>query len=274
MVKCPSRIRELLPDLKDYKRCSKAITRGSLLGFCAGVIPGGGAVLASFLSYATEKKFARNPEEFGKGAIEGVAGPETANNAAASGAFVPLLTLGIPSNVIMALLMGAFMLHGVTPGPFILKEHAPLFWAIITSMYLGNVILVILNLPLIKFFVKIIEIPYNILSPLILFVCMIGAYTINNRQEDIFLMIIFGFLGYLMRKFDYEAAPLMLAFILGPLLEKSLRQGLIISQGSPLIFFYSPICIGLMTVTAIFVLSPIIAAAIKGHRRDAEKSRV
>lgn len=265
-VKCPEKLRELLPNRKDWKASIKPIGRGSVLGFLVGILPGGGAVVASFLSYAAEKKLAKNPERFGKGAIEGVAGPESANNAAASGAFVPLLTLGIPSNVVMALLMGAFMIHGVTPGPFILKERPDLFWGIITSMYIGNIILLILNVPLIKIFVKIIEIPYVLLSPLIIFICLIGAYSINNKAQDILLMIIFGFVGYLMRKFDYEAAPLMLAFVLGPMLEKSLRQSLVISQGSPLIFFNRPISLALMAVTLLFVLSPIVTMFLKRHR--------
>jgi putative tricarboxylic transport membrane protein len=265
-VKCPEKLRELLPNRKDWKASIKPIGRGSVLGFLVGILPGGGAVVASFLSYAAEKKLAKNPERFGKGAIEGVAGPESANNAAASGAFVPLLTLGIPSNVVMALLMGAFMIHGVTPGPFILKERPDLFWGIITSMYIGNIILLILNVPLIKIFVKIIEIPYVLLSPLIIFICLIGAYSINNKALDILLMIIFGFVGYLMRKFDYEAAPLMLAFVLGPMLEKSLRQSLVISQGSPLIFFNRPISLALMAVTLLFVLSPIVTMFLKRQR--------
>jgi putative tricarboxylic transport membrane protein len=266
MIKCPKKLRELLPNRKDWKASIKPIGRGSVLGFLVGILPGGGAVIASFLSYAVEKKFAKNPEKFGKGAIEGVAGPESANNAASSGAFVPLLTLGIPSNVVMALLIGAFMVHGVTPGPFILKQCPDLFWGIVTSMYIGNIILLILNVPLIKLFVKIIEIPYVLLSPLIVFVCMIGAYSINNNPVDILLMIVFGVMGYLMRKFDYEAAPLMLAYVLGPMLEKSLRQSLIISQGSPLIFFYRPISMGLMAVTLLFIVSPLFTIVLRRYR--------
>ncbi len=266
MVKCPSRLRELLPDLKDWKISAMPIGRGTILGFLLGILPGGGAVIASFASYAMEKRFSRNPEKFGKGAIEGVAGPESANNSAASGAFVPLLTLGIPSNVVMALLIGAFMLHGVTPGPFILKQHPDVFWGIITSMYIGNVILLILNVPLIKFFVKIIEIPFALLSPLIVFICVIGAYSINNSSLDILLMIIFGFLGYLMRKFDFEPASLMLAFILGPMLEKSLRQSLIFSHGNPMIFFYRPISLVLALVTLFFIVSPVFTIFLRHHR--------
>lgn len=265
-VKCPDTLRELLPDRQDWKRSLKPIGRGSILGFLLGILPGGGAVIASFASYALEKKLTLYPQDFGKGAIEGVAGPESANNAAASGAFVPLLTLGIPSNVVMALLVGAFMIHGVTPGPFMLKEQPQVFWGIITSMYIGNMILLVLNVPLIKFFVKIIEVPYAILSVLIVFICLIGAYSIHNNSVDILLMIIFGALGYVMRKFEYEPAPLMLAFIIGPLLEKSLRQSLIMEQGNPMIFITSPISAGLLLVTALFVFSPLLMKLIKSQR--------
>jgi len=266
-AKCPKKLKELLPNRKDWKTSLKPIGRGSVLGFLVGILPGGGAVIASFLSYAVEKRFAKNPEKFGKGAIEGVAGPESANNAASSGAFVPLLTLGIPSNVVMALLIGAFMVHGVTPGPFILKQRPDLFWGIVTSMYIGNIILLILNVPLIKVFVKIIEIPYVLLSPLIIFVCMIGAYSINNNPVDILLMTVFGIMGYLIRKFNYDAAPLMLAYVLGPMLEKSVRQSLIISQGNPLIFFHRPISMGLMAVTLFFILSPLLTIILKRRYR-------
>jgi putative tricarboxylic transport membrane protein len=262
-VKYPSRLRELLPDRKDWKTSAKPIARGTVLGFLLGILPGGGALLASFASYAVEKKFSRNPKKFGKGAIEGVAGPEAANNAGVSGAFIPLLTLGIPTNVVMAVMMGAFLLHGVIPGPLIIKENPHIFWAVITSMYIGNIILLILNVPLIRFFVKIIEIPYALLSPIIILICVIGAYSINNNMWDIVIMIIFGGVGYLMRKFDYEAAPFMLAFVLGGLLEKSVRQSLVISQGSPLVFFASPISMALMIVAIFILLSPIITAFLK-----------
>jgi putative tricarboxylic transport membrane protein len=199
-VKCPDKLRELLPKRKDCKISAKPIARGTVLGFLLGVLPGGGAIIASFVSYAVEKRFSKHPEKFGTGTIEGAAGPESANNSAVSGAFVPLLTLGIPSNVVTALLIGAFMLHGATPGPFILKEHPDVFWGIITSMYIGNVIPLIQNVPLIKFFVKIIEIPYTLLSILIVFICMIGAYSINNSSMDIIFMVIFVVLGYLNEK--------------------------------------------------------------------------
>lgn len=262
-VKCPSKLLELLPDRRDWKMSIMPISRGSLLGFFLGILPGGGAVISSFASYATEKRLSKNPERFGKGAIEGVAGPESANNAAVSGAFIPLLTLGIPSNVVMALLIGAFMLHGVVPGPFILKEHPDVFWGVITSMYVGNIILLILNIPIIRVFVKIIEIPYALLSPLIVLICVIGAFSINNNPMDIVIMVTFGGLGYLMRKFGYDAAPLMLAYVLGPMLEKSLAQTLIISHGSLAIFLDHPIAAVLLGIVLIIVLWSIFSGFCK-----------
>jgi len=214
LARCPKKLKELLPDRKDWKESAKPITRGGILGFLLGILPGGGALLASFASYVVEKRFSRHPENFGKGAIEGVAGPEAANNAATSGAYIPLLTLGIPSNIVMALMAGAFILHGVIPGPLIIKNHPDMFWGIIASMYIGNIILLVLNLPLIRIFVKIIEVPYAILSPLIIMICVIGAFSINNNPMDVIAMLIFGGLGYLMGKFDYDTAPLLLAYIL------------------------------------------------------------
>jgi putative tricarboxylic transport membrane protein len=263
LITYSTKLRELLPDAQDWKNCFLPISRGTLLGFFLGILPGGGAVIASFASYGMERKLARNPEKFGQGAIEGVAGPESANNSAVSGAFIPLLTLGIPANVVMALLMGAFMLHGVTPGPFILRDHPQVFWGVITSMYIGNVILLILNVPLIRFFVKIIEIPYAVLSPLIAFICIIGAYSINNNPVSIIIMVLFGGLGYLMKKFDFEPAPLMLAFVLGPLLEKSICQSLIAAQGSPTIFFTRPITLLLLCLAVLIIVLPLFTKSRK-----------
>jgi putative tricarboxylic transport membrane protein len=245
-----------------------------VLGFFLGILPGGGAVISSFASYALEKKFSKHPEQFGKGAIEGVAGPESANNSAVNGAFIPLLTLGIPSNVVMALLIGAFMLHGVTPGPFIVKEHPQVFWGVITSMYVGNVILLILNVPLIRFFVKIIEVPFALLSPLIVLICVIGAYSLNNNPVDVVIMVIFGVMGYLMRKFHFEPAPFMLGFVLGELLEKSIRQSLVISQGSPMIFFTRPISMVLMIATLLMIASPVLTALLKQRRLGSALEKV
>jgi len=266
IIRSAGSLRDLLPDRQDWKISLQPITRGTVLGFFLGIIPGGGAVIGSFASYALEKKLSRHPERFGHGAIEGVAGPESANNSAVSGAFIPLLTLGIPANVVMALLMGAFMLHGIIPGPFIIKEHPQLFWGVITSMYIGNIILLILNVPLIQIFVKIIEVPYAILSPLIIFICVIGAYSINNNAVSIVIMVLFGGVGYLMKKFDYEPAPLMLAFVLGPLLEKSICQSLVGSQGSPLIFFTRPVSLVLISVAILIIVLPVFPRVWRAWR--------
>jgi putative tricarboxylic transport membrane protein len=230
------------------------------------MIPGGGAVISSFASYALEKKLSRSSVRFGEGAIEGVAGPESANNAASSGTFVPLLTLGIPTNAPMALFFGAFMIHGVVPGPFILQDHPQVFWGIVTSMYIGNIILLILNIPLIRVFVKILDVPLTFLSPLIVVVCVIGAFSMNNNPADVLIMIAFGGLGYLMKKFDYEPAPFMLACVLGPLLEKSIRQSLIISQGSLSIFVNRPISRILVGLLVLLILLPIFKVFLKRWR--------
>lgn len=229
-----------------------------MIGFFLGILPGGGAVVSSFASYAIEKKVSRHPERFGHGAIEGVAGPEAANNAAAEGAFIPLLTLGIPPNVVMALLLGALMIHGITPGPLLIPNNPEIFWGIVTSMYIGNVMLVVLNLPLIGLWVKVLKVPYKVLFPLIIMFCLIGAYSINNSAFDIAIMLFFGGLGYLMRKYKYEAAPMVLAFVLGPMLETSLRQSLLLSDGSFTIFFTRPIAGVGMVLTLIMILSCII----------------
>jgi putative tricarboxylic transport membrane protein len=264
-IRCPSKLRELLPDRKDWRMSIMPIGRGSVLGFFLGILPGGGAMIASFAAYAVEKRISRHPERFGNGAIEGVASPESANNAAVNGAFIPLLTLGIPSNVVMALLIGAFILHGITPGPFIVEKYPELFWGLITSMYIGNLILLILNIPLIKFFVKLMEVPYAVLSPLIILICVIGAYSLNYNPMDVIFMFIFGLVGYLMRKFDYEPAPLMLAFVVGEIFEKSVRQSLVLSHGNPSIFFTRPISLALVVVAFIVMVSPVIKLFKDNH---------
>ncbi len=262
-----TKIKGLLPNWQDWKDSLRPILRGSVLGFFLGVLPGGGAVISSFVSYAVEKKVSKHPEAFGKGAIEGVAGPESANNAAAQGAFVPLLTLGIPPNVVMALLLGALMIHGVTPGPLLIPRNPEIFWGIIASMYIGNIMLLILNLPLIGMWVQVLKVPYKVHFPLILLFCLIGAYSINNSTFDVAIMLAFGVLGFLMRKYRFEGAPLVLAFVLGPLLENSLRLSLLLSDGSFFIFFTRPIAAGGMIVCLLMLLSCIIPAFRK--RREA-----
>jgi putative tricarboxylic transport membrane protein len=251
-------LKKLLPTAKDWQSSTGPIVRGSLLGFFLGILPGGGGVIASFISYAVEKRVSRSPERFGKGAIEGVAGPESANNAATGGAFIPLLTLGIPSNVVIAMLLGALMIHGVTPGPLLMKQNPQVFWGVIVSMYVGNFMLLILNLPLIGIWVKILKIPYKILFPLILLFCLIGVYSVSNSVFDIYIMLIFGILGYLMKKFGYEGAPMVLAFVLGPMMEQNLRKSLILSQGDFSIFFTRPLAAISLIISLALLVLPMI----------------
>ncbi len=253
-----TKVKGLFPTLEDWRQSLGAIFRGTGLGFFLGILPGGGAVLASFVSYAVEKRFAKHPEEFGKGAIQGVAAPESANNSAAQGAFIPLLTLGIPANVVMAILLGALMIHNITPGPMLVKDHPQLFWGVISSMYMGNVMLLVLNLPLIGLWVQLLRVPYAILFPLILFICVIGAYVINNSTIDVYIMLLCGVVGYLMRKLEYEPAPLVLAYVLTPLLENALRQSLILSGGSFGIFMVRPISAGCLIIAAGLLFSSLL----------------
>jgi putative tricarboxylic transport membrane protein len=252
------KVKGLLPTLKDWSRSIGAIIRGTFIGFFLGILPGGGGVISSFVSYAFEKRISSHPEEFGKGAIEGVAGPESANNASAQAAFIPLLSLGIPSNVVMAMLLGALIIHGVTPGPLLLTSHPQLFWGVVASMYVGNIMLLVLNLPLISIWVKLLMVPYSILFPLILLLCFIGAYSVNNSMFDVALMMGFGIIGYLMRKLSLEAAPLILAFVLGPMLETSLRLALIKSGGSFSIFFTRPISAIFLIISIILFLTSLL----------------
>jgi putative tricarboxylic transport membrane protein len=253
-----TKIDNLMPSKEDWKQSWAPIARGSILGFFLGVLPGGGAVVASFGSYALEKKLSRTPERFGKGAIEGVAGPEAANNAAAGGAFIPLMTLGIPPNVVMALLLGAFIIHGLQPGPLMITQNPKLFWGIIASMYIGNIMLLVLNLPLIGIWVKLLKLPYNVLFPLILLFTIIGVYASGNNVFDIYVMIVFGIIGYFMRKFGFEPAPLVLAFVLGPLLENNLRKALILSQGDLVTFIQRPISGTCLVVALLLLMSPLL----------------
>ncbi|HSB77743.1 MAG TPA: tripartite tricarboxylate transporter permease [Candidatus Methylomirabilis sp.] len=250
-----TKLGHLLPDLQDWKDSWKPITRGSLIGFLVGIIPGGNATLASFVSYAAEKRCSKHPERFGQGAIEGVAGPESANNSAFGGGMVPLFALGIPTSVACALLFAALMMHGVQPGPFLIPEHPDIFWGLVASMYLGNIMLLIINLPLIGMWVQVLKVPASILLPLILFFCIVGAYAANNSFFDVGVMMVFGVLGYLMKKFDYEAAPLILAFVLGPILENSMRQSLKLSGGDFGIFVSRPVSVTLLGLAGVVLLS-------------------
>jgi putative tricarboxylic transport membrane protein len=241
------KITNLLPNWQDWKRSAMPITRGSLIGFICGVIPGAGPVMSSFVSYATE--------EFGKGAIEGVAGPETANNAAVGGSFVPLLALGIPPSASMGLLVGALMIHGVTPGPMLIIQHPDVFWGVIASMYIGNIMLVVLNLPLISMWVQVLKIPAKTLLPIILLCCMIGAYANKSDSVEVITMIVFGVVGYVLRKFRYELAPLVMALVLGPLLETNFRNSLTLSDGSFGIFFTRPISAVVIIIALLLLAS-------------------
>jgi putative tricarboxylic transport membrane protein len=251
-------IKGLLPTLEDWGRSIGPLLRGTVIGFFLGILPGGGAVIASFVSYAVEKRVSKHPEEFGKGAIEGVAAPEAANNSAAQGAFIPLLTLGIPSNVVMAMLLGALIIHGVTPGPLLLAQHPDLFWGVVASMYVGNAMLLVLNLPLIGMWVQLLKVPYSILFPLIILFCLIGAYSINNSSTDVLIMLVFGVIGYLMKKLSLEAAPMVLAFVLGPMMETALRQSLIKSKGSFSIFFTRPISATCLIIAMALMVLPLL----------------
>jgi len=248
-----TKITGLFPTVKDWKISLGAILRGTGVGFFLGILPGGGALVSSFAAYAIEKKVSKYPERFGTGVIEGVAAPESANNAAAQTSYIPLLTLGIPSNVVMALLLGALLIHKVQVGPLLIKEHPDLFWGVVTSMYIGNGMLLALNLPLIGIWVKVLKIPYTVLFPLILLFCLIGVYTVNNNSMDIYIMGLFGVIGYLMKKFNYEGAPLVLAFVLGPLLETNLRRSLILSDGGFSLFLSRPIS-GVLIISSLLLL--------------------
>jgi putative tricarboxylic transport membrane protein len=253
-----TKIKNILPNLKDWKASLGPIIRGTFLGFFLGILPGAGAVISSFASYAVEKKISKHPEKFGTGVIEGVAGPESANNAATGGAFIPLLSLGIPSNAVTALLLGALIIHGIQPGPLLIKEHPDIFWGTVASMYLGNILLLVLNLPLIGLWVKVLKVPYPVLFPLILLFCLIGAYSLNNSITDVTIMNIFGLIGYFFRKFRYEAAPLVLALVLGPMMENSLRQSLLLSDGNPLIFLNRPISSVILIIAFLLLAFPLI----------------
>jgi putative tricarboxylic transport membrane protein len=258
-----TRLKGLLPNRKDWRLCLGPIGRGTFLGFFLGILPGIGAIVPTFLSYAIEKRISKTPEQFGKGAIEGVAGPESANNAASGATLIPLLSLGIPPNVNMALLMGALMIHGVIPGPLLMKEHPDVFWGIITSMYTGNAMLLILNLPLIPLWVRVLRVPYYLLFPLIFLFCIIGIYSVNNSYMDVVIMGVFGGVGYLMRKWEYEPAPLVLAFVLGERLESAVRQTLIYSRGDFSIFVRRPVAAAFLTIALLLILSSLFSGVIR-----------
>src|SRR5512136_655885 len=260
------KISHLWPSLKDWADSKWAIVRGSVIGFMIGILPGGGAVISSLVSYAVEKRVAKNPDEFGKGAIQGVAGPESANNSAASASFIPLLTLGIPGNAAIAMIFAALLIQGVTPGPFLITEKPDVFWGVVASMYIGNVMLLVLNLPLVGIWVQLLRVPYAILAPVIVLFCCIGVYSLRNTVFDIWVMGAFGLIGYLFRKVNLEPGPLLLAFVISPILERSLRQALLISASSLLIFFKRPIAGSLIGFLLLFILVQIIVTLRKRWR--------
>jgi putative tricarboxylic transport membrane protein len=261
----PPRFRELLPSRGEWRQSAMPIARGSVLGFLVGIVPGSAHIIASFLSYAVEKRVSRTPEEFGKGAVAGVAGPESANNAASTGAFVPMLALGLPTGPVTAVLMAALLIHGVPPGPQLVTEHPQVFWGFIASMYVGNLMLLALNLPLVGLFVRVLQIPYAYLYPLIIMFCIIGVYEVNHSIVDVWIMLIMGVVGYLLRKFDFDPAPLVLGLVIAPTFELSLRQSLIMSGGNWTIFFNRPIAATLLALCGILLA---LSAVSIGTRRD------
>jgi putative tricarboxylic transport membrane protein len=260
------KISGLMPTLKDLKDSAGAIVRGTALGSILGILPGGGAVVASFAAYTFEKRIAKDPSRFGRGAIEGVAAPESANNAAAQTSFIPLLTLGIPPNAVMALMVGAMTIHGIVPGPQVMTKQPELFWGMIASMWIGNLMLIIINLPLVGVWVSLLRVPYRLLYPSIIVFCCIGIYSINNSSTDVVIAALFGIFGYWLVKHDFEPAPLVLAFVLGPLMEENLRRAMLIARGDATVFLTRPISAGLIIVSAILLLLALLPMIRK--RRD------
>ncbi len=261
------RVSNLLPTLKDWKDSLGPIIRGTFIGFFVGLLPGGGGIASTFASYSIEKRISKHPEQFGKGAIAGVAGPESANNATSTANFIPLMTLGIPTNSIMAIILASLLIAGLQPGPLLIQKNPQFFWGVIASMYVGNVMLVILNLPLIGLWVRFLATPYSLLFPVIVFFCLFGAYTLDNNPFDMWIAIFFGFLGFIMRKFEYEPAPLVMGFVLSGLIEGSFIRSLLESQGSFLIFFTRPISVTLMVLAVFLLFYPLVQkrALFKGQ---------
>lgn len=258
----------LMLDKEDLKTIAAPVLRGTALGSILGILPGGGAMLSSFAAYALEKKVSKNAANFGKGAIEGVAAPESANNAGAQASFIPMLTLGIPSNPVMALMIGAMIIQGIQPGPSVMVEQPALFWGIVASMWIGNVFLVILNLPLIGLWVKMVSVPYHLLFPAILVFCAIGVFSLANTTFDVYFMAVFGLFGYLFRKLGCEPAPMMLGFILGPMMEEFLRRALLLSKGDPSVFVRRPLSATMLAV-ALLAMATILLPALRKKREEA-----
>ncbi|MDH5535629.1 MAG: tripartite tricarboxylate transporter permease [Betaproteobacteria bacterium] len=265
------KLRDLIPSREEFRLSAGPIARGSLLGFLIGIIPGSAHIISSFVSYGIERRMSKHPERFGSGAIEGVAGPESANNAAASGAFVPMMALGIPTSPVTAVMIAAIMVHGISPGPLLMSEQPELFWGFVASMYVGNVVLLILNLPMVGLFVNLLRIPYGYLYPGILCFCILGTYSVANSLIDVWMMLIMGAVGYVLRKFHYDLAPVALGLVLAPILELSLRQSLAMSAGDYGIFVERPIAVTMFALGLImflFAIKPLIFKKGKDWRRD------
>jgi len=250
-----AKIEKIWPSVQDWIQSRWAILRGTIVGFFLGILPGGGAIIATFASYAVEKTISKHPERFGHGAIEGVAGPESANNAGAEASFVPMLALGIPSNAVTAVLIGTLMIHGIQPGPLLVSNNPDIFWGVIASMYIGNVILVLLNLPLIGLWVQLLKIPYSLLFPAIILFCLVGVYSVSSNIVEIFIMIFFGIIGFLMRKFRFEPAPFVMGLVLSPIMENGFRQSLVLGDGNISIFFTR-------TISALLIIAGLSVLAI------------
>lgn len=263
-----SKVGSLMPNKEEFKRAAPAALRGTALGSILGVLPGGGALLSAFASYTLEKKLSKHPEEFGKGAPEGVAGPESANNAGAQTSFIPLLTLGIPPNAVMALMVGAMTIHNIQPGPQVMTSNPALFWGLIASMWIGNLMLIVLNLPLIGIWIKLLSVPYRVLYPAILLFCCVGVYSLNNNVFEVALTVLFGVVGWLFIKLKCEPAPLLLGFILGPLMEENLRRALLLSRGDWSTFVTRPLSLGLL-VAAVLLVVIVLSPAISKKRHEA-----
>jgi putative tricarboxylic transport membrane protein len=261
-----TKITGLMPTRPDLIAAAPAIGRGTIIGSIIGILPGAGAVIASFAAYTVEKRISKHPERFGRGAIEGVAGPESANNAAAQTAFIPLLTLGIPPNAVMALMVGAMTIHGIVPGPQVMTKQPDLFWGMIASMWIGNAMLVIINLPLVGMWVSLLRVPYRLLYPCIIVFCAIGVYSINNAPFDVVIAACYGVVGYLMIKHDFEPAPMLLGYVLGSLMEENLRRAMLIARGDATVFMTRPISAGLLTVAVIL----LILAALPKFKKQRE----
>jgi TctA family transporter len=257
-----------MPTRKDWKRMVAPVLRGTALGSFLGILPGGGALLSSFAAYSVEKKVSKHSAEFGKGAIEGVAAPESANNAGAQASFIPMLTLGIPTSPVMALMIGAMVIQGIQPGPSVMTDQPALFWGIIVSMWIGNFFLLVLNLPMIGLWVRLCLVPYHLLYPAILVFCGIGDFSLSNSTFDVYLMALFGILGYIFGKLDCEPAPMLLAIILGPMMEEHLRRAMLLSRGDPMIFLRRPISLAILLVSVI-ALAAALLPAIRARREEA-----